>query len=355
MAHLLTPQHIYIYIHIHTYPPCPWTCFHDQRREGAYIISSWFIWMSSKTASFCDWSAIITDMTCKQKWCSLACNNLVFKSNAIVQMLRPKRTTVALQGAATPRCSKIAFGVFCGVESLLVFFVVSRYSTPHNNPAESLFCLSNFKNEWEVLQIMFPLARRHCAHGCCSYDVTKQEGSIFILLVMWSWWALRGTNHLCLLSQQLIHFFRDLKNHDNHKTRLSLHFGAISSLTCTENLEKREKIYWRKFKKNPVEMAPDAAFSAFWGEFLTTLHRKPGEKGKNLLEKIQKNPVFCPLWSSNATWILHTCSCYFSYWWKSNKSLSYWRPTTLVKNRSFYGRLNFYHHWYRQKSVLATA
>ena len=34
-----------------------------------------------------------------------------------------------------------------------------------------------------------------------------------------------------------------------------------------------------------------AIFSTFWGDFLTKLDRKAGEKGENPLEKNQKNPV----------------------------------------------------------------
>ena len=55
-----------------------------------------------------------------------------------------------------------------------------------------------------------------------------------------------------------------------------------------------------------------AIFSTFWGDFLTKLHSKPGEKGKDSTgENSTKNPVetaprscrwICPLSWSNASW-----------------------------------------------------
>ena len=62
--------------------------------------------------------------------------------------------------------------------------------------------------------------------------------------------------------------YRDRKNHDSRRRdkilrlflcpeigQFSPHFGAISLLTYTVNLEKKDKMHRRKFK-NPVETAP---------------------------------------------------------------------------------------------------
>ena len=43
--------------------------------------------------------------------------------------------------------------------------------------------------------------------------------------------------------------------------QFSPHFGAFSLLNCTVDLEKREKIHWRKFKKSSGDSAPKLQIS----------------------------------------------------------------------------------------------
>ena len=94
------------------------------------------------------------------------------------------------------------------------------------------------------------------------------------------------------------HYAWGRKNHDSQRRdriprfflrlgigRFSPHFGAISLLKCTENLEKLEKFHWRKFKKSNGDGAPKLQISV---PSQRALRDRLMSRGKNCLPTVSR-------------------------------------------------------------------
>ena len=117
------------------------------------------------------------------------------------------------------------------------------------------------------------------------------KSALIVLSLPFSFGAIRVLVFLGLLwPRKFLGVFRDQESHDSQRRDRILrsfvppeirqncpHFGAVSLLSYTINLEKREKIHWRKFKKIQWRRRPAIA-------------------------------DFCPLPWPNASWVLRAFS-----------------------------------------------